>query len=188
MDIILIRHGQTEDNLAKVYSKDTTKLSRKGIEQVKAAKEQIEALDFSKVYYSPLTRTKETLEYLTLQGEADARIREIDFGIFAGKTYDILEREYPMEMKAWAEQGNTYEIPNGESMEKVYFRLVEFLDELISQDENVVLITHEGIIRLACCWVLGDINYFYRFKVDNGSVSIITINEGYKYIYKLNSI
>ena len=112
----------------------------------------------------------------------------MNFGIFTGKTFDELIKEYPDESEAWFNGGNRYQIPKGESLEMVYNRLLEFLEELVDRDENVVLITHEGIIRLACCWVFDDINHFYRFKADNGSINIISISENYRYISKLNSI
>lgn len=188
MEIILIRHGESQDNISKTYSRDTTKLSVKGIEQIKETKKAIEKLEYKKVYYSPLTRTKETLDYLELNGEPEVRIREMNFGIFTGKTFIQITEEYPRESQMWFDNYNIYKIPKGESLEMVYKRLTEFLDELMEQDENVLLITHEGIIRLACCWVFDNINHFFRFKADNGSINIISIDHKYKYISKLNHI
>lgn len=182
----MVRHGETEDNIKKIFSRDTTSLTLKGINQIKSIKEDIEGLNFSKVYYSPLTRTKETIKYLELEGIMENRIKEIDFGIFSGKNYETISKKYSWESKMWVENPITYNIPGGESLEMVYSRLKNFLDELIGRDENILLITHEGIIRLACCWVFDNINYFFKFKADNGSISTISIVDDYKYISKLN--
>ena len=50
MDIIMLRHGQTQDNTSKTYSRDDTKLTSLGIEQIKSMKKHIEGLEFSSVY------------------------------------------------------------------------------------------------------------------------------------------
>jgi len=186
MDIIMIRHGESEDNIAKVLSRDTTKLTKNGISQIKKTKEFLKGYKFDKVYYSPLTRTNETREYLELEGIEEERIREVNFGIFTGYKWDEFSSIYPEESKLWIEDPNTYEVPNGESINMVYKRVKDFLDDIISTNEDVLLITHEGIIRLVCAWVFDEPNYFFKFKANNGSLSIVSTDDGYKYIKKLN--
>lgn len=186
MDIIMIRHGESEDNVSKVFGTYETKLSKKGIEQIKKTKVNLEEYNFSKVYYSPLIRTKESLNHLGLEGIPEERIQEYNFGIFSGLTNEEIEKKYPLEYKEWIDNPTDYLIKEGESLEIVYKRAVEFLEELAKQDENVLLVTHAGIIRLALCWVFDDIDYFFRFKVDNGSINIISIDDGFKFIKKLN--
>lgn len=186
MDIILIRHGESEDNVLKVFSRDETKLTEKGIEQIKNTKKRLEEYKFSKVFYSPLARTIETHKYLELNGIEECRIQELNFGIFTGKTFKEYTEEYPEESQAWLDDVFNYDIPDGESLVSVYNRLKTFLDELVKKDEDTVLVTHDGIIKLACCWVFDNPNYFFKFKADNGSITVITVNEGDKYISKLN--
>ena len=186
MDIIMIRHGESEDNLNKILSRDDTSLTKKGILQIKRSKEFLINYKFDKVYYSPLTRTIQTREHLGLEGIEEERIREIDFGIFTGYKYEEFTSKYPEESKLWIDDPNKYEIPKGESINTVYKRVENFLEEVTEQDEDILLVTHEGIIRVICSWVFDNPEYFFKFKADNGSFSIISINEGYKYIKKLN--
>lgn len=186
MDIIMIRHGESDDNVSKIFSRDTTKLTEKGKNQIKGTKELLKDYKFDKVYYSPLTRTDETRQHLELEGIAEDRIREISFGIFTGYSFDEFTSIYPNESKLWVDNPNTYLVPEGESIDMVYVRVKNFLDEVSKQDENVLLVTHEGIIRLVCSWVFDDPKYFFRFRANNGSISIVTVDEGYKYIKKLN--
>lgn len=184
----MVRHGQSEDNVLKIFSRDNTKLTKTGIEQIKNAKEIIRKYDFKNVYYSPLTRTNETLQHLELEGIAEERIREVNFGKFAGLTYNELVEKYPDESKSWFADPHTYEVPEGESLNMVYERIENFLGYVIEKDEDIVLVTHEGIIRLICAWVFDNPNYYFNFKADNGSISIVTVNDdGDKYIKKLNS-
>ena len=182
----MIRHGESKDNVSKVFGTYESPLSVKGIEQIKITKENLSEFDFNKVYYSPYTRTLETLEHLELKGTPDNRIGEYNFGIFSGKTNAMIEEEYPIEYGEWIDNPKDYIIREGESLRIVYHRVKEFLEEMIQQDEDVLLVTHAGVIRLALCWIFDDIDYFFRFKVDNGSINIISIDDGYKFIKKLN--
>lgn len=182
MDIIMIRHGETEDNVKKVYSRDDTSLTEKGIRQIMRTKELLKKYDYEEIHYSPLKRTVETLNLLGLEGKEDIRIREINFGIFTGKTFEEISNTYPAETKSWIEDISNYKIPEGESLLDVYERVREFLEEICKIDKNVLLVTHDTVIRLALCWVFDNPAYFYRFKVDNGSISTITVDHGFKYI------
>ena len=182
----MIRHGETQDNTEKIFSRDSTSLTAKGIEQIKNTKMNLKELNFDRVYYSPLTRTEESIKHLQLNGTPEDRIREIDFGIFTGLNYENIVKKYPSESQIWTDNPISYLIPDGESVEMVYDRLKIFLEELVDKDEDVLLIIHEGIIRLVCCWIFDDIDYFFKFKADNGSINIVSIVEDYKYISKLN--
>lgn len=184
----MVRHGQSEDNVSKVFSRDDTKLTETGIKQIKNARELIRNYDFKTVYYSPLTRTNQTLEHLELEGIEEERIREVNFGKFAGLSYNELVEKYPDESKSWFADPHNYEVPGGgESLNMVYERIVDFLEFVIEKDEDIVLVTHEGIIKLICSWVFDNPNYFYNFKADNGSISIVSVEDDNKYIKKLNS-
>ena len=186
MDIIMIRHGESEDNIKKVFSSAETKLTLKGIEQIKETRDKLKDYEFSKVFYSPLGRTIETHKYLELDGIEEERIQELNFGIFTGMTFKEYTAEYPEESQAWIDDVFNYNIPKGESLVGVYNRLKTFLDELVEKDEDVVLVTHDGIIKLACCWVFNDPKHFFKFKADNGSISVIRVKDGDKYINNLN--
>ena len=71
MDIILIRHGQTEDNVGRIFSTKDTILTDEGKEQIKKTKTFIDTISFDKVYVSPLHRAIQTMEILGLDGEME---------------------------------------------------------------------------------------------------------------------
>lgn len=182
----MIRHGESEDNIQRIFSRDHTRLTKKGIDQIKETKELLKKFEYDKVYYSPLRRTVETLENLELEGIEEIRIREINFGIFTGRTFKEISEIYPDETKNWVDDSNNYLIPEGESLFNVYKRVGAFLEEISNYDENILLVTHDCVIRLALSWVFDNPDYFFKFKIDNGSISIISIDDGFKYIKKLN--
>lgn len=182
----MVRHGESHDNLNKVYSRDETNLTKKGIEQIEMAKENLKDFSYKRVYYSPLVRTEETLKFLELEGIDDIRIRELDFGIFAGKNHEEVEEAFPEEFEMWNKDIYGYSIPEGESLLENYERLKDFLEDIIKKDENVLLVTHAGVIRLIFSWVFDNPEYFFKFKVTNGSINIVSIEDNYKYIKKIN--
>lgn len=182
----MIRHGETEDNVKKVYSRDSTRLTEKGISQIARTKELLKEYNYEEIYYSPLKRTVETLNHLGLKGKEEIRIREINFGIFTGKTFKEISDIYSEETKSWLDDINNYKIPQGESLVDVYERVSEFLEELCKLDKNILLVVHDSVIRLALCWIFDNPEYFLRFKIDNGSISIISVDNGFKYIKRLN--
>lgn len=187
MDIILIRHGESEDNIKRVLSNDDAQLTQNGASQIEMIKPLVAELNFENVYISPLKRTIQTSEILGLKGSLDTRIREIDFGIFKGLGYEEFMQVYPEEGKKWISDIKNYQIPNGESLMMTYKRVVSFLEEIIKKDKNSLVITHEGIIKLAFSWVFDSDDYFNKFMASNGSVNIISIDKDYKFIKKLNA-
>ncbi len=182
----MIRHGESMDNVAQVLSRPNTCLTHNGIEQIKKTKKLLEKYKFNKVYYSPFKRTDETRFHLGLEGIKEERIREINFGIFEGLGYKDFTKDFPEESKLWIDDPFTYEIPSGESIYMVYERVKNFLDEVVKDDEDILLVTHDGVIKLICSWVFDDPSYYFKFKAENGSISIISIDKGYKFIKKLN--
>lgn len=186
MDIIMIRHGQTQDNLKRIFSRDNTELTDRGRLEILESKKLLGGFNYDKIFYSPLTRTVQTKEVLGLGGHREDRIREIDFGIFTGKTFDGISEEYPRHTKKWMEDSINYRIPKGESVVDVYKRIEKYINELIQIDKNILLICHDCVIRTILCWVFDNPNYFHNFKVDNGSYNVVSIEDGFKYIKKTN--
>lgn len=183
----MIRHGESEDNVLKVFGRYESPLSKNGVSQIKDTKELLKDFNYSKVYYSPFKRTVETLNVLGLDGQVDERIGEYDFGIFAGLDHKTIEKKYPIKYKEWNENPTEYVIEDGESLQIVYKRVKEFLEEIVKNGESVVLVTHAGVIRLAFCWMFDNIDYFFKFKVDNGSINVISVDEtNFKFVERSN--
>ena len=186
MDIIMVRHGETQDNLNRIFSRDNTRLTPKGRKQILRAKKLLEDFEFDQVYYSPLRRTVESKEILGLEAIEEERIREIDFGIFTGKTFDQISEQYPMDSKKWVEDPIHFRIENGESVIDVYKRMEKYINEIVDLNKSVLLICHDCVIKNILCWVFDNPDYFFKFKVDNGSINVVSVDDGFKYIKRLN--
>lgn len=186
MKIYLIRHGETEENLKKSYYGDIDcTLTENGKAQGEKLRLLLEKITFDRVFSSEKKRAKETLE-LIYEGkyEEDKRLNERSFGIFEGRTYKELEGEFKEELQKWNEDWINYTIDGGESFKVFYQRVQQFMDDLVKQRLDKVLIsTHGGVIRAIYTYIFNDNEEVYwRFASRNGDLSIINYEDGYFYI------
>ena len=142
MNLYLIRHGATRANLERLYCGSTDlPLSTEGAEALKALHYPAPR---ARYLTSGMRRANETMEIL-FPGQAyerDSRFREVDFGIFEMKSYEMLKND-PAYL-AWITGDNEKNIPpEGESGEMFRARVLTALETL---REDTVLITHGGVI------------------------------------------
>ena len=101
MKLYMIRHGQTTCNVAgKHQGWGPVSLSEKGFEQARKAKEYVRTVNYDKIFVSDLLRTRQTAEILFPEkyraGELEFTedLREIDTGVFFGRTLEDMYRLY----------------------------------------------------------------------------------------------
>lgn len=187
MNIYFLRHGQTDANIKDLYCGRTeANLTEKGIQQAVNAGKLLKTIDFSRVFVSERQRAADTLRYALgeeTKYEIDPRVNEMDFGAFESKTYQELEKSYEKEFKLWGEDYKGYKLPEGESLLDLYKRFSEFMNELTSKDyENVLIVTHGGVMRCAYCYVLGSLDFYWKFGCRNGDIALIKYEYGNFYI------
>lgn len=182
--ITMLRHGESYDNIDNRYCNKNTGLTELGKKQIEKSKLSLAKFEFSEVYHSPLERTSQTKDILALKSKAEPMIEETDFGIFSGMTFDEIARKYPKESKKWMDDYINYRIPEGESLQDTMGRVKDFIYSL---DKSSLLICHEGVIRLVLSLILGDIKFFYDFRISYGSFSQVVVAKNYQYIYIVNN-
>lgn len=149
-------------------------------------------LENRRVFSSSMTRCLQTSKIYFPDQEIvkldDAR--ECDFGDWEGMTFKEIAESFPAEVEQWKE-GDGFQFPNGEKLSTFKERVEKLSRELISKEENkLVLVTHAGVIRYMLCYFLGiDYKKSMSFNVDPGSFTCIRVFEnGMGVIHKLNSI
>ncbi len=80
------------------------------------------------------------------------------------------------EMNPWMEDFVNYRIPKGENFIDLQDRVVSFYEELTTQDaEDMVIITHAGVIRSLISFVLGfPLENAFNLQVDYSSITKIS--------------
>ena len=156
--IILIRHGETLWNVEGRYQGQlNSDLTPKGKVQAKENAFKVEKeLDFTlpfKFYSSPLGRAKESAiiisEVLGLKREEiifDDRIKELNYGIFEGKTKEECAKNHSKELAEREADKWSYLIEGGESYEEVSKRLHDWLDT-IKEEKFIIMVAHEMVNR-----------------------------------------
>lgn len=109
---------------------------------------------------SPLRRAAATAERLSgplgLDIEEWPDLAEADFGTFDGLTFAEIERLRPDEAARWADSGDAYSFPDGESVAGFLRRVESVWLRLIGLPEPAALAaTHGGVIASMCCLFLG---------------------------------
>lgn len=188
--LILVRHGQTEMNANKLYfGRLNPSLNELGIKQAKKSKDKVLALEYpyDKIYSSPLVRAKETAEicnHLNLNIEFSDKLMELDFGIFEGLTYEEISKKYPIEIKKAEKEWKTYNYENGESLTEMQERVLSFL-KTVDFNKNNLIVAHWGVINCILSYYMsGNLDSYWKFKVENGGIAILEGNYDFCYLSK----
>jgi broad specificity phosphatase PhoE len=140
----------------------------------------------SAIYVSGYQRTRQTIacvaEQLGVPPVVDERLNEIDNGCFEGMSNEDIQQEYPDIWKVFRERSADFRFPDGETGEEARQRIAEFLEEKlrIHTNENIILVSHEGLIRLLACHILGlPVYRRWNFRYDFCGITEITYQPEY---------
>lgn len=192
--LILIRHGVTVCNEGGALSgfKDSI-LSEKGKSQASKIAEYLKDEDIDKIYTTPLSRTKDTIKKLAeiknIQTEETSLLNEINFGDFEGLSFKVIEQKHPEEVEKMIKEGFEYKYPNGESLKETFVRVKNEMSKIINDNDNstVLICSHGGTIRNIISYLIcNDYKYHWNFKIDNGSITEIEVDNNFAVINKLN--
>ena len=194
MNVYFVRHGQTQENSRGVYyGKRDISLNETGRNQCMLAGKMLRDIVFDRIYISERKRTKESAEIILNAGNndfiTDKRINERSFGIFEGMTYEQIKQKYLQHSINWENDWVDYVIPDGESYTAFYNRIASFIYDLEKIDaENVLVVTHGGVIKTAYCVLLGNKMLYWKFASKNADVSIIKFEYGNWYIDSITHV
>ncbi len=67
MKLYLVRHGEVNHNLLKLYNREDEDLNETGIKQAEQLREKIKNIDYEVVISSPLSRAKHTANIINVK-------------------------------------------------------------------------------------------------------------------------
>ena len=154
--IVLLRHGQTDYNVAgRMQGHLDSLLTPVGLEQAAAAAPALAALGPDRLVSSDLRRAADTAEVVGaacgLPVKFDVRLRETHLGRWQGRTVEEIERDDPGAIAEWRSDP-AWAPPGGESRLDVVARSRPVVDELdadSADDEastTALLVAHGGLI------------------------------------------
>lgn len=154
--IDLLRHGETAGG-ARYRGVIDDPLTAAGWTQMWAAVDS--DVRWEGVVSSPLARCAEFARALakcrSLPLHIDARLRELDFGAWEGRTAaELMETEPDALTRFWQNPWNNGP-PGGEPLGHLQSRVLAAWRDIVAQSRPVLVISHGGPIRVILCHVLG---------------------------------
>ena len=177
--VYLVRHGQSEHNIAPIYQSQNVRLSSEGREQASLIAERVSDLDIDTLIASPLPRAMETAQIIgqVIAKElitSDILVERITPSFIEGKPYEDAESN-----KIWREwEANFYtpgaRIADGENYENYILRVDKALEMFNNESgKSLLVVSHGGFIRaIAARVALGNLLTPELMKKFNNTVGI----------------
>lgn len=145
MKIYIVRHGQVNSNLNKIYNIVDEDINENGIKQAKELKEKLRDMNFDAIYCSPLLRARHTAEIINLHNKEimlDKRLEERNNGNLEGKPLECTDREIYWDYYSNIKYGTE------ESIANLFNRVADFLNELKNKKyDKVLIVAHSGVSK-----------------------------------------
>lgn len=137
----LVRHATTDRvETGRFNGWEDMPLNERG--QSEAASLRIPERKWVGVWSSDLTRAHETARLAGFAPIMDPRLRELNFGLMEGMTWDEIEDSTQKSLVGF----DNFVAPGGESAAHLRERVGSFVGDLIAGDH--LIFTHSGVIRL----------------------------------------
>jgi broad specificity phosphatase PhoE len=163
--ILLVRHGETDDNKALVFQGQRGRgLNAHGREQAALLAARLEgglarASRPTALYSSDLQRARETAEILGgalgLEATLDADLRECHLGAWEGLSHDEIAARFPDEFAAWR-AGRDLKRGGGESYAELGFRVTRAVDRIAAAHAGgtALVVSHGAALKTFAARVL----------------------------------
>lgn len=157
MEIYVVRHGETDYNVKKVFQGQTDiPLNETGKKQAQETASKFKNINVDMILVSPLQRALQTAEPISqITGvpiTVEQRLIERCFGNMEGHP----NRE-DWNIKMMLDYEKNYDIENIEPIQSLFKRIFDFLDEITEKYKNkkVVLVTHGAVSAPIECYFNG---------------------------------
>jgi alpha-ribazole phosphatase len=192
--LYLLRHGAIDWADPECFIGQTDPpLSPEGRQQAHAWRNRFKNVDFTAVWSSDLKRATETAGIIFKDRTAEVRtcreLREIHLGEWDGQPRSRIRDGHP---ELWYARGKDlagFRPPKGESFRDLRERVVPQVEFMTAAGTNgiVCAVSHAGVIRVLLCHFLQvPLSNIFRFRLDYGSLSIVSCRPGHIEVCALN--
>ncbi len=181
MILYCIRHAESVYNgEGRIQGQADPPLSEAGFRQAAALAAGVKKLPpVQAVFASPLQRAMQTAvpvaDAVGLPIQTDDRLKELNAGIFQGKTWDEILEKYPNEAVAWKSLEPDFVIPGGESRRQLMHRGRAALDTIRKSGvQRAIVVSHGGLLTATLRALLQVPIDSNPFSLMNASISQLT--------------
>ena len=183
--VYLIRHGQIVGHEIPSYNGHAdVALTEYGIAQYHQLRERLADTGITACYSSDLSRCANGAEIICAQlgirPNLDARLRELNIGIWEGMTWAEIVAQYPQEWSARLADIVNYRVPEGECLLDLAGRAAPALQEIVAahRDENILVVGHGGMNRTLLLDAIGaPLSSLFNIEQKYGCLNIIDFYE-----------
>ncbi len=181
MKLYLIRHGQTDWNVAgKIQGSTDIPLNDMGRRQAACLARGMEKRPVEKVFTSTLSRAYETGLAIgkspNVPVEQLEGLEEVGYGVWEGMTMEEIQEKYPKELELWYNSPVDVAPPEGESQVQVYDRCGRALETILAQARgDVAIVSHGATVVFLLEYLLRDTRRDEDEDIIVGNASISTI-------------
>ena len=180
-EIILVRHGETEWNVAEIFrGRIDIELNETGIKQAELLAKYLSKLKIEAIYSSPLKRALKTAEIIADNHKLDVDIApgliDFNFGKWQGLSHQEVKDKNKELYADWINRPDQIKMPAGESLDEVRKRATGVVNNIIARYKGtVVLISHRVVNKVLICALLGlDNSHFWNIKQDTCGITTFT--------------
>lgn len=178
MKCYLIRHGEIEANINKVYAGWSEEgLTARGIRQANATARELIDYGIDLIFCSPLFRTVQTAgiigELLKKEPIPEESFKELKMGPWEGLSEESIAEKYPEQWRLWNSQPADLMIRGRETLSDVAARALAGLAKIRAEHfgKTVLIVSHVAVIRVLLLFSRGmDLTFYKTISVDNGQV------------------
>ncbi len=162
MTLLLLRHGESESNVGRIYagSRVDLPLTEAGIQQARLQASALQGIRVDTIVSSPLRRARETAETVSgrigIEPAFNSALREVDVGLLEGTDQDesTFRTRHDRVVQKWEQGEHHASFPEGESLEVIEGRLRGFLESLERREAaQTVLVVGHCMLFMAAIWL-----------------------------------
>jgi probable phosphoglycerate mutase len=186
MKLFCVRHGETLFNSAgRIQGQSDSQLSPLGLRQVQAVAEALAGEAIDVIIASPLSRALESARVIAEKVQApieiEARLMEINAGVFQGHSWEEIDQAFPQDAARWRTQDPDYRIPQGESRRDLMERgAAAFAAIREAGYRQAVVVAHGGSLSAAFKALLQIPAERNPFSLGNGSISTVVWEKDFR--------
>lgn len=184
-EIILVRHGETDWNVAEVFrGRSDVVLNEKGLKQAELLAGYLGSVEIDAVYSSPLKRALQTAEAIANRKRLEVNVAsglvDFDFGNWQGLSHQEVRYKYKELYVEWIDHPEWVQMLSGENLGDVRRRAMAVVDDVIRQHNgNAVLVSHRVVNKVLICTLLGlDNSHFWNIRQDTCGLTSFTYEGG----------
>lgn len=179
MKIYLIRHGQTDWNVAgKIQGKTDIPLNETGRRQAACLAKGMEHRPVAQIFSSDLIRARETARAIGdsqhVEVETISGLEEIGFGKWEGMTLEQIQVIFPTEYEKWCENPVMVAPPGGESLSQIKERCRKVMEEILKMaNGDFAIVSHGAMLAYVVEYLMRNDPNDQEIIVGNASITTI---------------